>query len=160
MSDAVTIARINSGFAEWDELLALILRSFASMNGRIDPPSSALRLTPEGLRAKSRDEIGIVARRERKIAGCAFLAEREGCFYLGKLAVDPALQGLGIGRQLVEWCERHARGAGKPAIELQTRVELTENHAAFGRMGFVETGRTAHAGFDRPTSLTMRKVLA
>ncbi|TIN50217.1 MAG: GNAT family N-acetyltransferase, partial [Mesorhizobium sp.] len=27
-------------------------------------------------------------------------------------------------------------------------------------LGFRETGRTAHAGYDRPTSITMRKVLS
>ena len=48
----------------------------------------------------------------------------------------------------------------KPLIELQTRVELTANHRAFRALGFVETGRTAHQGYDRPTSVTMRKRLA
>ena len=41
-------------------------------------------------------------------------------------------------------------------LELQTRIELTENQATFGRMGFVKTAETAHEGFDRPTSITMR----
>jgi hypothetical protein len=52
-----------------------------------------------------------------------------------------------------------ARERGKDAIELQTRIELTTNHAAFARLGFRESGRTAHEGYDRPTSITMRKVL-
>ncbi|MGL4285313.1 MAG: GNAT family N-acetyltransferase, partial [Phreatobacter sp.] len=75
-------------------------------------------------------------------------------------AVAPDRQGQGIGRALVRHAEGLALAAGKPAIELQTRIELTGNHAAFGRMGFVRTGETAHAGFDRPTSVTMRKTLA
>ncbi len=29
----------------------------------------------------------------------------------------------------------------------------------FGRMGFVQTGQTAHAGYDRPTSITMRRAI-
>ena len=45
-------------------------------------------------------------------------------------------------------------------MELQTRVELTGNQRAFRSLGFVETGRTAHQGYDRPTSVTMRKRLA
>ena len=81
-------------------------------------------------------------------------------FYLGKLAVLPACQGRGVGRRLLEAAERHAVRAGKPVIELQTRVELTANHRAFRALGFVETGRTAHPGYDRPTSVTMRKRLA
>ena len=39
-------------------------------------------------------------------------------------------------------------------------MELTGNHAAFARMGFVQTGATAHAGYGRPTSLSFRKTLA
>jgi hypothetical protein len=37
------------------------------------------------------------------------------------------------------------------------RVELTETHATFRALGFTETGRTAHPGFDRPTSITFRR---
>jgi hypothetical protein len=36
---------------------------------------------------------------------------------------------------------------------------LTANHGAFARLGFREMARTAHDGYDRPTSITMRKVL-
>jgi hypothetical protein len=56
--------------------------------------------------------------------------------------------------------EEHARLLGKHGLELQARVELTANHAAFARLGFHETGRTAHEGYDRPTSVTMRKTLS
>jgi hypothetical protein len=43
---------------------------------------------------------------------------------------------------------------------LQTRVELVENHAAFSRMGFAKTGESAHPGYDRPTSITMRRAVS
>ncbi|SJM28870.1 hypothetical protein BQ8482_110800 [Mesorhizobium delmotii] len=79
--------------------------------------------------------------------------------YIGKLAVEPDFQGQGIARQLMQVVEDLARNRGKPAIELQTRIELTGNHAAFARLGFRETERTAHKGYDRPTSITMRKVI-
>ena len=160
MASIVRIERIGPEFARWQDLLDVILSSFASMHDRIDPPSSALSLTVESLARKARDEIGFVALTGDELAGCAFLAERGDHFYLGKLAVSPGRQGSGIGRKLLQAAEDHARLNGKPILELQTRVELVENHMAFARMGFCETHRTAHAGFDRPTSLTMRKVLA
>lgn len=94
------------------------------------------------------------------MVGCAFLAEKDDHFYLGKLAVLPAHQGKGVGRQLLMAAENHAIQAGKPIVELQTRVELTRNHRKFASFGFLETERTAHPGFDRPTTLTMRKALA
>ena len=159
-SGKISVAAIPTEFDQWEALLSLIRASFAYMDGVIDPPSSVHRLSPEALRAKAATEIVFIARAGEQVVGCAFLAEKEGHFYLGKLAVLPAYQGRGVGRHLLEAAEDHARRAGKPIIELQTRIELTANHRVFARLGFVETGRTAHEGYDRPTSVTMRKALA
>ena len=156
----IELKRIASDFEHMPELLALIRRSFAYMDGRIDPPSSVHRLTEASLREKCDVETGIVAFAEGRIAGCVFIAERVDHFYLGKLAVDPEYQGSGVGRRLLAEAERIAVELGKPVLELQARVELDANHAAFARMGFVETGRTAHDGYATPTSVTMRKALA
>jgi ribosomal protein S18 acetylase RimI-like enzyme len=154
-----TIIRLPTDFDRWDELLALILGSFRYMNDVIDPPSSALRLTPESLRKKAAEETVFLAYVDRRLTGCVFLAEKDDHFYLGKMAIDTTRQGLGIGRRLVEAAEEYVRARAKPAIELQVRVELVNNQEAFRRLGFHETARTAHAGFDRPTSITMRKDL-
>ena len=156
----LAIDPIPVGFERWEELLAVIRESFAYMDGVIDPPSSAHRLTAQTLRAKAQAEIGFLARAGDTTIGCAFIAEQADHFYLGKLAVLPAHQGLGIGKRLLEAAERHAVRAGKPFLELQARVELTGNQRAFRSLGFIETGRTAHEGYDRPTSVTMRKSLA
>ncbi len=156
----ILLQRVGAEFERLPELLDLVLRAFAYMEGRIDPPSSATRLTLDTLRRKCADEIAIVAVEADRIVGCVFLAGKADHFYLGKLAVDPARQGAGIGRLLMREAERIALAAGKPVIELQTRVELTGNQATFARLGFVETGRTAHDGYDRPTSITLRKSLS
>jgi ribosomal protein S18 acetylase RimI-like enzyme len=158
-ADGCSIVPLPADFGGWEELLALILGSFRYMDGVIDPPSSALRLTPENLKQKAAAETAFLALLDGRIVGCVFLAEKEDHFYLGKLAVDPACHGRGIGRRLVAAAEEHVRGTAKPLIELQVRVELVENQATFARLGFQETGRTAHAGYDRPTSITMRKDL-
>lgn len=34
---------------------------------------------------------------------------------------------------------------------------LVENHEAFAALGFAKVAQSAHPGFDRPTSITMRK---
>lgn len=160
MPPAAPVHPIDPDFDRFDELKALIHEAFASMEGVVDPPASGLRLTVEELRAKARAETGLIVYDGDRIVGCAFLAERHDHLYLGKLAVAPDQQGRGIGRALVRHAERLAIAAGKPAIQLQTRIELTGNHAAFSRMGFVRTAETAHPGYDRPTSVTMRKTLA
>ncbi len=156
----LSVAGLPAGFDRWAELLALILGSFRYMDGIIDPPSSAARLTPKTLEQKAAEETVFLAFLDGRMVGCVFLAERADHFYLGKLAVDPIYQGRGIGRRLVEAAADHARAAAKPTIELQARVELSANHAAFARLGFREIGRTSHAGYDRPTSITMQKDLA
>ncbi|MER8372217.1 GNAT family N-acetyltransferase [Mesorhizobium sp. M1406] len=158
-TEAVSIAQIPADFDRWNDVLALIMRAFASMDGVIDPPSSAHLLTADSLRDKARRETGFVALNGDRIVGCIFALERLAELYVGKLAIAPDCQGQGIGRRLMQAVEDLARSHGKVAIELQTRIELTGNHAAFARLGFYETERTAHEGYDRPTSITMRKVL-
>ena len=156
----ILISELPPDFAQWDELLALITRAFAYMDGVIDPPSSAHLLTPETLSEKARRETAFLATENGRIVGCAFAQERKHDFYVGKLAVDPEFQGRGLGGRLMQAVEELARRRGRKAIELQTRIELAGNHAAFARLGFRETGRTAHDGYDRPTSITLRKELS
>jgi len=157
---SVFVTQIGRDFECWDDVLKLILRAFAYMDGIIDPPSSAHLLTAERLKDRARQETGFLALEAGRIVGCIFVLERADDFYVGKLAVEPSLQGQGVGRRLMLAAEHVALSRGKCAIELQTRIELSENHAAFSRLGFRETGRTAHTGYDRPTSITMRKVLS
>jgi len=130
------------------------------MDGRIDPPSSAHRLTAAGLKAKAAAEVGYAALAGGALCGCVFLKPEPPDFlYLGKIAVDPAAQGRGIGRRLCETALAEARARGLPRLRLQTRVELTANHACFARWGFVKTGATAHPGFTRPTSIEMQRTV-
>lgn len=142
--------------ALWPAILALLDEAFAYMDGRIDPPSSLRDLTPEALTRQARTgEVWVVG----APVACVFLTPRPGVLYLGKLAVAPSHRGQGLARRLVNQAEVRARALRLPALELQTRVELAENQRAFEAMGFVETGRTAHPGFDRPTSITYRRVV-
>lgn len=151
--------RLEPSFDRYEELLALILKSFAYMDGRIDPPSSAHTLSPDSLRRKSKEEIGFVVADGQDLLGCMFLKPEPDSLYIGKLAIDPVHQGKGLGRRLLAAAEATARDLCLPALRLQTRIELTENHAAFATWGFVETSRYAHPGFTRPTSIEMRKDL-
>jgi ribosomal protein S18 acetylase RimI-like enzyme len=135
---------------------ALILDAFGYMESRINPPSSALRLTAASMKADADKGALLLAERAGEIVGCVFAQVKGDALYIGKLAVRPGLQGAGIGRKLVDAAREEARRRDLPMLELQTRVELVENHATFARMGFVKTGESAHQGFDRATSITMR----
>lgn len=140
---------------DWTALHRLIRDAFAGMEGRIDPPSSARDLTPESIaRQAETGEIWVIG--APPVAGL-FLTPKPGRLYLGKLAVAGSHRGQGLARALVDLAEARARTLGLPVLELQTRVELVENHAAFAAMGFRQTGATAHPGHDRPTSLTFTR---
>jgi GNAT superfamily N-acetyltransferase len=155
----MTILRLDPGFARWEDLLALILSSFAYMHDRIDPPSSALNLTAASLASKAEAEIAYAALDGQTLLGCIFLRPEANCLYVGKLAIAPVAQGRGVGRQLLAVAEQTARSLALPALRLETRIELAENHAVFDRWGFVKTAENAHPGFVRTTSIEMRKQL-
>lgn len=145
----------DESFTDWPALLDLIRRAFAYMAPRIDPPSSMRLLTDQSIAEKAEAETLLLARDGEKLVGCVFLRDMGEAMYMGKLAVDPAVQGSGAGRALVKRAVDYCREAGKRRIELESRIELTEVHDFFRRQGFRETGRTTHAGYTRPTAIVM-----
>ena len=151
--------RIGAGFDGYEELLDLILAAFAFMDGRIDPPSSAHRLTPDSLRQKATQEMAFAAIENGRLIGCIFLKPDETTLYIGKLAVLPSAQGKGTGRLLLARAEATAHELGLSSLRLETRVELTENHRLFAAWGFGKTAENRHAGYDRTTSIEMGKSL-
>jgi N-acetylglutamate synthase-like GNAT family acetyltransferase len=130
------------------------------MNGRIDPPSSALDLTAASLARRAEAEIIHIVLEGEALVGCVFLRPETDCLYIGKLAIARDAQGRGIGRELLAVAEETARSLALPALRLETRIELIENHAVFSRWGFSKTAENAHLGFVRTTSIEMRKSLA
>jgi ribosomal protein S18 acetylase RimI-like enzyme len=155
----IEITRIDERFGRWDELLALILSSFAYMDGVIDPPSSAHKLSLAALAQKAREEIAFAALENGRLVGCVFCKPEPGFLYIGKFAISPAHQGKGIGRKLLSVAEEIARERGLPALRLETRIELVANHETFARWGFSKTAENSHAGFTRVTSIEMQKRL-
>ena len=142
---------------DWPALLTLITTAFAGMEGRIAPPSSAATLIPATLAHQSHTaEIWVIGHPPQ---ACVILTPKPGHLYLGKLAVAPNQQGRGLARTLITHAETRARALNLPLLELETRVELTENHAFFRHMGFIESARKSHAGFTAPTSITYTKHL-
>jgi GNAT superfamily N-acetyltransferase len=147
-------------FADWEALHALLSAAFAPMAGRIDPPSSMNRLTPGLLAEKAGDELLLTCMSGDRLVATAFVRPEADWAYIGKIAVHENWRRRGVARRIFDLVEAHGRKAGWSHLELQARVELTENIATFGALGFIETARTTHAGYDRPTSVTMQKNLA
>lgn len=142
---------------DWRALHALLVTCFSDMDGRIDPPSSLKSMTPASLGAKAGEGTLLTLWQGDTLIGCGFATDAGDVLYLDKLAILPAHRGRGLLRRMVARAEVIARAAGRDALRLSSRVELTENHAAFTALGFVEVARTAHPGYDRPTSITFEK---
>lgn len=153
------IIQAPSGFQQWPELWALLLAAFDCQRARIDPPSSLYRLDATSLAQKAQDETLFLAVESGQLIGCAFAKVKAECVYVGKVAVKPGRQGQGIGRRLMQAAEHFALQTGRPVMELETRIELVENHKTFAALGFVRTAEHAHEGYARPTYITMQKPL-
>ncbi|MFD1744543.1 GNAT family N-acetyltransferase [Rhizobium helianthi] len=136
------------------------MSAFAYMDGRIDPPSSAHRLTLESLAQKAKDEICFLATDEDALIGCIFCRPEPPSFlYVGKLAVSSSAQGKGAGRALLAKAEEEATQRQLPSLRLETRIELIENHKRFASYGFRKSADRSHPGYDRVTFIEMIKDL-
>lgn len=150
----LTPYRLGPGDCVLQDVLTLIQTCFADMDGRIEPPSSMHRLTLDSMAEHAETgEIWVIG---QPVQACVFLTPRPDSLYLGKLAIAPAARRQGLARRLIDLAQSRAADLRRPFVELQTRIELVENHATFKALGFRETGRTAHPGHDRPTSITYR----
>jgi ribosomal protein S18 acetylase RimI-like enzyme len=76
-----------------------------------------------------------------EIVGLIVLGTDDDGFVVDNVAVDPAHQGAGVGRALLEHAEAEARKAGFDSIYLYTHEVMTENLALYERIGYVEYER-------------------
>ena len=90
------------------------------------------------------------------ILGALVLIEKEEGLLFDNIAVQPARQGEGIGRRLMEHAESEARRLGYRHLDLYTHERMTENIAMYERIGYVEVDRRTEHGFPR---VYMRKRL-
>lgn len=102
------------------------------------------------------DYVAIAARphvtlawRDDELVGMLVLELRGDEAQIENVAVSPALQGSGLGSELLRRAEAEARAAGCVVARLYTNERMTENLAFYPRRGYVETGRREDAGFRR-----------
>lgn len=146
--------------AHCPDLVDLIHRAFAAYRGRLVPESGAHAETAASLVTALEKGAAFRAVREGHLVGCIFTEVRPDRLYLGRLAVDPAARGQGIGLALLQAAEGFARDRGLPHLELGVRLVLLDNIRLFQRAGFIITRQDRHPGFAEPTYHVMEKVLA
>ena len=146
--------------ADAPALAATIGAAFEQYRGKLVPESGAFRETAAAIAAElATGASAIVAEQNGRPVGCVMLKPEEGDLYFGRLSVLPAARGAGLARRLIEAVEAEARRRGMPAVRLGVRIVLTDNQRLFRSLGYAEVSREAHAGFDHPTSINMRKTL-
>lgn len=101
------------------------------------------RIDAQGLQAdlaRPRSSI-LLAERDGQLLACAHVADDHGKGYFGMFSVDPAQQGGGIGKWMMDAAEAHAaREWGMPVMQM-TVIDVREELIAFyERRGYVRTG--------------------
>jgi GNAT superfamily N-acetyltransferase len=82
-------------------------------------------------------------------AGYIIAWPERDCYFIDNIAIDPAWQGQGLGRRLLDYAVLKAKQLRLPAIRLYTNVAMTENLTMYAHLGFSETHRTWEDGFHR-----------
>jgi ribosomal protein S18 acetylase RimI-like enzyme len=138
---------------------ALIRLAFAAQPVAVDPPPSALGITAESIAAHLRKGGGAVAEQAGKLVGAVLWEERDGGFYVSRLAVDPAARRQGIATQLLSAVEGDARRYNAKHMIVGTRLALAVNRRLFAATGFREVALHAHPGYAIPTWVELIKPL-
>ena len=84
-----------------------------------------------------------------QVLGVLVLIAQADGLLLDNVAVSPAAQGRGLGRQLMAHAEARARQLGLEVVRLYTNEAMSENLGLYERLGYRETHRAVQAGFRR-----------
>jgi len=98
------------------------------------------RVNPERVRKFMESGQFLLAENSGELAGCVYVKVREGRGYVGLLSVDPAKQGTGLGRKLMEAAEEHFRAAGCRGVDLRVISPRTPLPKFYQHLGYAETG--------------------
>lgn len=83
----------------------------------------------------------VVATVDDEMLACAHVAEADGAGYFGMFAVEPALQGAGVGSALLGECERIIRDESRLRVMRMTVIDIRDELIAFyARRGYRRTG--------------------
>lgn len=125
----------------WDQRFeAMVARIGADFIDRFDPALEACW----------------IAERGGERLGCVFLVQarddesqavQPGIAQLRMLLLDPAARGLGLGRRLVDECERFARAKGYRRIRLWTNSLLLAARGIYQRAGYRLLASEPHESF-------------
>ncbi len=83
------------------------------------------------------------------VTGVVVIGSRGDRAHLDLVAVDPAEQGAGLGRELMAFAEQDAVRHGFSEIRADTHERMTENLGFYARFGYEEYDRRSEQGYSR-----------
>lgn len=90
------------------------------------------------------------------VTGVISLVQEGDSLLVENVAVDPATQGTGLGRRLMDFAEQQAALRGLGRLTLYTNEAMTENQAIYTHLGYEERDRRTENGYQR---VFMEKIL-
>ncbi|KAL3488739.1 acyl-CoA N-acyltransferase [Aspergillus germanicus] len=134
--------------ADIERIESMIRAAFTKYIERIGKPPSPLLLNYNEI--IQTHEV-YVLQDKSTIQGSIILeaVDESNTLEVGSLVVDPAAQGRGYGRILMEFAEERARAQARRALTLYTNVKMWENLGLYRKLGFVEVGRRVQDGYER-----------
>ena len=112
------------------------------------------RSSPEEIAALiwDREARFVTARDGARIAACALLKKENGGAYFGMFAIDPDLQGSGLGKLMMGHCEEAARVLwGSRSMRLTVISLRTKLIEWYERRGYARTGESEPFPFETAT---------
>ena len=97
------------------------------------------RTDPDGVRAYMQTGKFLLAEDSVGPAGCVYVELRGDRGYIGLLSVDPARQGAGLGRKLMEAAEQFFRETGCAAVDLRVVSARAPLPAFYRHLGYAES---------------------
>ncbi|MGI9354797.1 MAG: GNAT family N-acetyltransferase [Rhizobiaceae bacterium] len=86
-------------------------------------------MTINDLRAKVAAKTLFLVDDNDRVVGCVFARLETGFIYVGKVALLRELASVGIGSAMMEATLTYAKELATDALEVETRLELIEDHA-------------------------------
>jgi GNAT superfamily N-acetyltransferase len=118
--------------ADAEALVPLINRAFEVelqffTSDRIDLPETLEHL---------RKGTFVIAESGDRLVGCNYVELRDDSGYFGLLSVEPAFQGQGLGRKLIERAETFCRDAGLNVMRIRVLNHRTELPPFYEKLGY------------------------